>query len=46
MTPLPKITISISEEDRVFLDEHPEIRPSGVFRAAMSNLKEKFKVDK
>jgi len=36
---LPKITISISEEDRTFLNEHPEIRPSGVFRAAMQDIR-------
>lgn len=43
MSALPKITISISKEDRAFLDDHPELRPSGIFRAAMKDLKEKYR---
>lgn len=43
--PLPKICISISEEDRAFLDAHPpeeypDMRPSYIFRMAMKKIKE------
>lgn len=36
---MPRITISVTEEDKKFLDNNPLLKPSGVFEVAMTCLR-------